>query len=207
MMARMSDAKAQVEKARVALRRAVAGAMVRKEQAEAALSELQPQLEGRIADRAVAEAAGDEALVGNIEGLVDDLRAQVELHTEALTTADHDIASLKEELQNMDGLEREAERVGFVTAARDAAEPPSVEQATLSRVRDAINALEAEVGLNDELDASGRLDRKIKEVTAEAEAKAKLAELKAQHARRKSGDEEDSGEDAESAPKKPKRTL
>ena len=178
--------------ARVALRKAIASAMVRKEQAEEALGRLRPALEGRLGDRDLALQAGDTALVDQVNLLVDDLESQVALNEQALAIAEADIDALKEELRNMDGLVREAERVDAVSAVREAAAPPAVEQATLNRVRDSIDSLQIEADLNDELQSSDRRQRQIEALAADAAAKAKLAELKAQHALRQASETEGS---------------
>ena len=199
----MADAKAQVEMARVALRRAIAGALVRQEQAEEQLQRLRPVLEARRSDRAVAEAAGDSALMAEIDQAVSLLESEIENHEGALAMAQNDVAGLKEELKDMDGLEREAERLAAVTEVRDASEPPSVVQATLDRVRASIGALEAQANLNDELARDAGLERKLEAAATEAAAKAKLAELKAAAAGRLNGD----GDDDNDAPPKKKKTL
>lgn len=177
----MTDPKAQVDMARVALRRAIAGAMVRKEHAEGELKRLAPELEGRRADRAFAESAGDASLVADFQSVIADLERQVELHTQAQTLADSDIESLKSELVAMDRLEHEAERVSGLAAVQVAETSDTVEQTTLSRVRDAINELEVEANLNDELAQDQGVRRRIEKATSEAAAKARLAELKAAH--------------------------
>ncbi len=209
----VSDPKAQVEMARVALRRGIASALVRKEQAEEALGRLRVALEKRAEDRAVAASGGDEALVADVDRAIEHLDGQRAVHEEALATAENDIAALKEELRSMDGLEREAERLSVLAPLRDA-DKPSVAEQTLDRVRASIDALESEARLNDELLESERVERRIQTATAEAAAKAKLAELKAQRALEQAagaGQKTGSGRDGEpessSSPKKPKRTL
>ena len=204
----MSDAKSKVDMARVALRRAIASAMVRKEQAEEAIGRLKTAIELRTQDRMLAESAGDTSLVADIDQRIADFERQFAVHDEALALADNDIASLKEELQGMDGLEREAERLEVLAPIRDA-DGPSVTQSTLDRVRDSIQALDTEASVNDELLAAERLERRIEVATAEAAAKAKLAELKAQHALRKASEPsaDADGDAAPPAPKKPKRTM
>lgn len=178
----MPDAKDQVDMARVALRKAIASAMVRKEQAEEVLSRLRPALEGRTADRALAAEAGDAELERKVAQLVDDLEGQVALQEQVLATADGDIETLKEELRGIDGLVRQAERVDAVSAVREAEAPPDVKEATLNRVRASIDALGAEADLNDELRGEDRVHRQLEAAAADAAAKAKLAEMKAQHA-------------------------
>ncbi|MEL7371455.1 MAG: hypothetical protein AAFN74_21210 [Myxococcota bacterium] len=206
----MTDPKAQVDMARVALRRAIAGAMVRKEHAEEQLAVLVPELEGRRADRALAASAADAALQADLERVVTDLERQVDVHEQAKTLAESDIDSLKRELVAMDGLERDAERAAGLTAVRDAEDADATEQATLARVRSAINSLEAEADLNDELTQETGLRRRIEKATADAAAKARLAELKAAHVDRltqeaTTSDIESDGDD--DAPPKRKRTL
>lgn len=209
----VSDPKAQVEKARIALRRGIASALVRKEQAEEALGRLRVALEKRAEDRSLAVSGGDEALVADIDRAIEHLDGQRAVHEEALATADDDIASMKEDLRSMDGLEREAERLSVLAPLRDA-DKPSVKEQTLDRVRASIDALEAETRLNDELLESERVERRIQAATAEASAKAKLAELKAQRALEKAASaggqtatSGDDGSDPSSSPNKPKRTL
>ena len=207
----MPDAKSQVDMARVALRRAIASAMVRKEQADEVVGRLRAAIELRTQDRSLAESAGDTPLVADIDRRLADLVSQLDVQTEALALADNDILSLKEELQSMDGLERDAERLDVLAPLRDADQPTVAEQ-TLDRVRDSIQALDAEASLNAELQGAERLERRIKEATAEAAAKAKLAELKAMHAQRRAHEVEvGSGEGGESEPdpppRKPKKTM
>lgn len=206
----MADAKDQVERARVALRRAIAGALVRQEQAQEALERLRGLIEARTEDRALAESAGDTAVLADVDRALADLREQVAVHEQALATAEADQSKLKEELRSMDGLARQADRLAAVSAVREAAEPPAVEQATLDRVRASILDLESEAKLNAELSPTRRLDREIEEAAAEAAAKAKLAELKAKHAQRANDPAEagdDGASDGESPAPKPKRSL
>ncbi len=189
----MADLKAQVDAARAAIKRAIAAAMVRREQSEAASTRLQALLAARETTGADIEAA-------------EHLQAELAMHEQALASAEHDIDTLKTELASMDGLERQADRVQVLEAVRRAHEGTAVAVATLDRVRASIDALETETRLNEELAAEVRQEREATEAAAEAVARARLAELKAR--RTSASKDGPTGQENDPAPpKKPKRTM
>lgn len=185
---------------------------MRKEEAVKTLLRLRTTIESRNEALRVAAPTQDRELADEVNKLVADLESQVQLEEQALALAESDIVSLKEELQKLDGLERQAERLATLSAVEAAHADASPAEATLDRVRTAIADLEAEARLNEELGANDRLLRQIEEASVQAAAKARLAELKAAHAGRANGagtgDVTDDATVADpDAPPRGKRTL
>ena len=195
-------AQTQVDAARIALRRAMASALARKETAEAELTRIAKTLEGRRGDLTLAESAADVKLVGQIRTIIDDLHAQADLHRSAVTLADEDLAALKDEWRELQASARSA---GLAIESPPTASGSAVDQ-TLDRVRDSIAELDIEASLG----SSDTDVRRTDAAAADALARAKLAELKAAKlARGSSGTSSSDADDADDVPSssKPKRTL
>lgn len=223
----MTDPNDELARARAALKKAAASQLARKEAREAEVAQLEAKVAELRDGRARAEAAGDAALVRDVEAALSSLTPRLELAQQDLAQVSHDLQESLQNLRESESLGRTLDRTTLkrevaALTSPDPYAPGSAVDNALANVRDHIEELDARAEVMDELNADARaqadvqrrldaLDRPSKEDAARAELeRLKAARRGAPPAERSldpapaAPDDDDAPADA---PRKPKRTL